>query len=280
MKARLAVAGIGVPLIFVILFFLPSWGLTVAASAMSAMAVHEALASTGMIEKRRMYICGIVFSALVPFWFHWSGNMILAVFAVLLLICLAFAEALASGGVISTGAVAGHVFFSLFVPLAFSVFVQLRKSDCWQFYIILPIAIAFISDAGGLFAGMLFGKHKLAPLISPKKTVEGAVGALIFGAIAAVGTGFVAQNLIGFTVSQMSVNYGYLILYGLVGSVISQFGDLCFSYVKREFKLKDFGTLFPGHGGILDRFDSVVFCAPLCLLLMNVLPAVWGCVGG
>ena len=280
MKARLAVAGIGVPLIFFIVFFLPNWGLTLAVSAMSAMGVHEALASTGMIEKRRMYICGIIFSALIPLWAHWSGDVSLAVFAALVLICLTFAEALASGGAISTGAVTGHIFFSLFIPLALSVFVQLRKETYWQFYIILPIAIAFISDAGGLFAGLLFGKHKLAPLISPKKTVEGAVGSLIFGAVAAVGTGFVAQNLIGFSVSQMSVNYGYLILYGLVGSVISQFGDLCFSYVKREFKLKDFGTLFPGHGGILDRFDSVIFCAPLCLLLMTVLPAVCGDVGG
>jgi CDP-diglyceride synthetase len=274
MKARLVVAAVCVPLLLAMLLLLPAWVLTIAVSIMSVIGVHEVLAGTGMIEKKRMYYCGMIFSALVPLWFHWSGNLMLAIFAVLLLVCLAFAEALASGGAIKTGAVTGHIFFSLFIPLALSVFVQLRKGDCWQLHIILPIAIAFISDAGGLFAGMLFGKHKLAPLISPKKTVEGAIGALIFGALAAVGTGIVAQLGGGFV-----VNYGYLVLYGLAGSVISQFGDLCFSYIKREYKLKDFGSLFPGHGGVLDRFDSVIFCAPLCLLFITLLPAIWISVG-
>ena len=274
MKARLAVAVICVPLLLAMLLLLPAWVLTVATSIMSVIAIHEVLAGTGMIEKKHMYFFGMIFSAFVPLWFHWSGSLPLAIFAVLLLVCVAFAEALASGGAIKTSAITGQIFFSLFIPLAFSVFVQLRKSDCWQFFIILPIAIAFISDAGGLFAGMLFGKHKLAPLISPKKTVEGAVGGLVFGVLGAMGTGAVAQLTGGFV-----VNYGYLVLYGLAGSVISQFGDLCFSYIKREYKLKDFGNLFPGHGGVLDRFDSVLFCAPLCLLFITLLPAIWVFVG-
>ena len=72
---------------------------------------------------------------------------------------------------------------------------------------------------------------------------------------------------------QMKVNYLCLILYGALGSVISQIGDLSFSYIKRQYKIKDFGNIFPGHGGVLDRFDSVIFCAPLIEILVMFLPA-------
>ena len=73
-----------------------------------------------------------------------------------------------------------------------------------------------------------------------------------------------------------TVNYLYLALYGALGSAISQMGDLSFSYIKRQYGIKDFGNIFPGHGGVLDRFDSVIFCAPLIELLLRFLPAVGG----
>ena len=73
---------------------------------------------------------------------------------------------------------------------------------------------------------------------------------------------------------QMQVNYGLLAIYGLLGSVLAQLGDLSFSYIKREYGIKDFGNIFPGHGGVLDRFDSVIFCAPLIELLIRFLPAI------
>ena len=155
------------------------------------------------------------------------------------------------------------------IPFFLSSFLRIRQMEHWQYLILLPLEAAFLSDAFALFAGMAFGKHKLAPELSPKKTVEGAVGGFAGAVVCTLVYGAVLQ--FGF---QVPVNYLYLAVYGALGSAASELGDLAFSYIKREYGLKDFGNILPGHGGILDRFDSVIFCAPLMELLLHVLPAV------
>ncbi len=140
----------------------------------------------------------------------------------------------------------------------------------WRFYIIFPFVAAFLSDIFALFAGMAFGKHKLAPRLSPKKTVEGAIGGLLGASVGMVIYGLLAKPLFGIA----GVSLPLMALCGAVGSVISQLGDLSFSCIKREFGIKDYGSILPGHGGILDRFDSVIFCAPLMEVLLYFLPVV------
>ncbi len=135
--------------------------------------------------------------------------------------------------------------------------------------VLLPLVSAFTSDASALFAGMAFGRHKLAPELSPKKTVEGAVGGLLGAIACTVLYGYIMQTGFG-----LAVSYPRLAVYGALGSLISQLGDLFFSYIKRQYGIKDYGNIFPGHGGVLDRFDSVVFCAPLTELLIRILPAL------
>ena len=122
---------------------------------------------------------------------------------------------------------------------------------------------------------MAFGKHKLAPELSPKKTVEGAVGGVAGSVAATLIYGFVMSACFG----AAAVRYGLLILYALLGAVVAPFGDLAFSYIKRQYDIKDYGTIFPGHGGVLDRFDSVIFCAPLLEILIVYFPAIQGAVG-
>lgn len=117
---------------------------------------------------------------------------------------------------------------------------------------------------------MFFGKHKLAPQLSPKKTVEGAIGGAVAAPVCAMLYGLIFQ----FFVPGIIPSYPVLALYGFLGSIISQLGDLSFSFIKREFGIKDYSNLLPGHGGILDRFDSVIFCAPLIELLLYFLPVV------
>ena len=131
----------------------------------------------------------------------------------------------------------------------------------------LPLIYPFISDAGGYFAGRLFGKHKLAPELSPKKTIEGSIGAVLFAVVGGLLFGAVAHHGFG-----LQPNYAVLGLLGIPLSVISQFGDLVFSYIKREFGIKDYGRIFMGHGGVLDRFDSVIFAAPALELLLHFVP--------
>ena len=133
--------------------------------------------------------------------------------------------------------------------------------------VFMPLCIAFGSDTFALFAGMLCGKHKLAPRVSPKKTVEGAVGGLIGGVI-----GMTLMAVIGgMVLGDAFLAPVHVLVFGIVGSAVSQIGDLSFSVIKREFGVKDYGNLLPGHGGILDRFDSVTFVAPFVWLALQIM---------
>lgn len=138
-----------------------------------------------------------------------------------------------------------------------------------MFYVIIAVFAAWVSDVGAFAAGSLWGKHKLCPSISPKKTVEGLIGGFILNIAAMLVFGLVFSWSYGGTVP---VNYLTLGLIGLFGSALSVVGDLSFSLIKRSCHIKDFSNILPGHGGILDRFDSVIFVAPFVLLLVQVLP--------
>jgi phosphatidate cytidylyltransferase len=151
---------------------------------------------------------------------------------------------------------------TLFITSAILSLAMLRlKYDMYM--LLLPFIIAWLSDTGAYFTGYFLGKHKLAPKMSPKKTVEGAIGGVIFAGLAA----FI---YLGCVKGNFSAGYAWsAILFGGVGSVISQIGDLAASCIKRDFEKKDYGSLLPGHGGLMDRFDSVLFTAPyvLCMII-------------
>lgn len=137
--------------------------------------------------------------------------------------------------------------------------------DYTSFYVVVCLSVPWLSDAGAYFVGTFFGKHKLCPNISPKKTVEGAVGGIVFGILSSVVVGLVFSFLI-YGSEKVYINYYGLVFIGIINSVVSIMGDLCFSIIKRSCSIKDYGTIMPGHGGLLDRFDSVIFSAPLVYL--------------
>ena len=110
---------------------------------------------------------------------------------------------------------------------------------------------------------MLFGKHKLIPSVSPKKTIEGSLGGIFFCIIGCIVYGYVIKAVSG---GEAEIHVAFLALLGLIISVVSQVGDLIFSLIKRRYDIKDYGFIFPGHGGVLDRFDSVIATAPLILI--------------
>lgn len=132
-------------------------------------------------------------------------------------------------------------------------------------YLLVPLLAAWGSDTCALFAGMAFGKHKLAPVISPKKTIEGSIGGVVGATVLLVLYGIVVTNLTNTTLS-----IPLCIAVGIFGAILGQIGDLSFSIVKRKSGIKDYGKIFPGHGGVLDRFDSVIFVAPVVELLLHL----------
>lgn len=132
--------------------------------------------------------------------------------------------------------------------------------------VILVFVFSWITDSGAYFAGRFFGKHKLIPKVSPKKTVEGAIG----GVIAAILGTCLYCFIVSIILEVGIVRYDIMILLALVCSILSQFGDLAASVIKRDCGVKDFGSILPGHGGVLDRFDSVIFITPMVFYTLNL----------
>ena len=275
MGKRIMVAVIFVPLIILMLFFAPSWVLPVVVSGLAMIALHEVLWSTGFVKNPKISGLAIVLAGLIPFWVFVGERMLPALVTLFLYVVLLFAVAMKSHYTVTMEKMGGSFFLSIVIPYFLSTFIRIREMPDWRYYILLPFVVAWLSDAFALFAGMAFGKHKLAPELSPKKTVEGAVGGVAGSVAATLLYGFVMSACLG----AVAVRYGLLILYALLGAVVAQFGDLAFSYIKRQYDIKDYGTIFPGHGGVLDRFDSVIFCAPLLEILIVYFPAIQGAAG-
>ena len=150
---------------------------------------------------------------------------------------------------------------SVAVILLFKAIPTLRNLDNGFYYLTFAITACFVTDIAALLFGKAFGSHKLCPKISPKKTVEGAVGGLSCTVIIAMIAAILLQKYSGLHFDIIT-----LVIWAILVSIAGQFGDLCMSVVKRIAGVKDFGNLLPGHGGILDRFDSHIFAIAFTLV--------------
>jgi phosphatidate cytidylyltransferase len=145
------------------------------------------------------------------------------------------------------------IFGIMYIPLLTSHFILLRLLANGVYWILLVLIIAIVGDTAGLYIGKYFGKNKLSTLVSPGKTIEGTIG-LVFGSV--------AGSLIFSYFFFPDVSSVHILIISFVGSIIGQLGDLCESAIKRNYGLKDASSLLPGHGGLLDRMDSLIFIAP------------------
>lgn len=269
MKTRILAAGALLPLLLLVVLVLPKVFTAILFGLMAAIGAYELLQGTGLVKQPRLiaYAMAMAFLVSVPCSLPYlSLLMKLAVFAFL---CLLLAELLLSHATLPFEKVAITFFAGAVIPYCLTALVRLHGYPQGRFYILLPFVIAFLSDTGAYFAGRAFGRHKLAPVISPNKTIEGVVGG-VAGAI----VGVIIYCVILERAFDFEVNYLYVPVYGVLGSFGAVFGDLSFSAIKRQTGIKDYGNLIPGHGGILDRFDSMVVVAPLVELLMLSIPLV------
>lgn len=166
------------------------------------------------------------------------------------------------------GKVASTWFVSLYATAGFTSLVLLADiadNSTWH-VMFFAFAAAWVTDSCALICGMLFGKHKLLPSVSPKKTIEGAIGGVLFCVAAFLLYAKLLESFFDYTIE----SYVMIAVCGLVSGIVAVIGDLIFSAIKRSSGIKDFGNLMPGHGGVLDRFDSVISISLVLLLFISI----------
>lgn len=230
--------------------------------------VFEIFSARGLTKKPQIMLPSAVFAIAMPILFSVGCSHIPAIAYpfFMFLMLLIFSDS------IKFDEVAFALTTTTVISLGFGtiVFMCDNNRENSLFYIMMSLAIPWVADAGAYFAGSLLGKHKLCPKISPKKTVEGALGGILAGVVGAVILAVVFQSFVFGSVWR--VQYLPLVIMALTGGVVSIIGDLSFSSIKRSCKVKDYGSVIPGHGGILDRCDSVIFTAPFIMLFIEYFP--------
>lgn len=269
MAVRTAAGTVLLALTFIIVFITPPWVFPLVISLISAVAVYEVLHSTGFVKSKRLIAYSVIMALLIPVWAFLDRVPEIAIAGVFIFVFLLFINCLTEPRDSALGVICGVFFSATVIPLFLSSLVDLYFLENGRFFASIPIIAAYSSDVFAYLVGGLFGKRKLCPDISPNKTIAGSIGGLILTPIILLLFGLVLQQVFNFR-----VNYLGLILYGIAGSFAGQIGDLSLSYVKRHFKIKDFGKIIPGHGGVLDRFDSMLFVAPMVELMIILFPAI------
>ena len=257
MKKRIISAAILVPILFLLTLAAPVIAASLVMSALMAIAAYELLYRTGLVKRARLVIYSCIMAAAVCMWSYFGAIHSYFVILMIAFFILMFSEMMLD-----------HIKAGLLIPYMLSSLIRILNMDVGRYVILIPFVVAFMSDAGAYFIGLKFGRHKLAPVVSPNKTIEGALGGVAFAVVSMLIYALVIDLLPG----NLRVNYGIALLYGFVGSLLGIFGDLCFSIVKRQTGIKDYGNLIPGHGGVLDRFDSLTLVAPAMEVLLVLLP--------
>lgn len=285
MKQRVITAVVLLALLAVVVWQINTPVLVLVIAFLAAVAANEIM-RCAKVENTFIRVVATGYAACVPFFASskaltpWVseevwGKVIGAVPGVVYLIALVLVLLLAmlKGYAYTTFEdVAVSVFAGVLVPFGFSVFIRLR--DMFQieqieqfgiYLIFYGLICALATDSGAQLAGMAFGKHKMSPNISPKKTVEGAIGGLIFSLILNAVAIILYNRLADFKMDEFAVTV--LLAACLPVSFLGMMGDLSASVLKRNFGVKDFGKIFPGHGGVMDRFDSSMFTLPVTYAL-------------
>ena len=270
MKTRIIAAVALLPLFFVIVLFLPKVFTGILFGAAAALASFELLSQTQLVKHPRMLIYSAVTAFLVGLWSYFGARREFALLGIIAFFGVMFGEMMANHIKVRFKEIGYCMIAALILPYLLTSLVRIHTTVIGRHLILVPCVMAFLSDSGAYFAGRFFGRHKLAPVISPNKTIEGVVGG-VFGAT----VGMVLYVLVlDIFFKDIQVSYGYAVLYGILGSLAAVFGDLCFSVIKRQTGIKDYGKLLPGHGGVLDRFDSMVVVGPLVEVLLLLIPVI------
>lgn len=266
MKQRVITAIVALAVFVPILIFADATVFRICIAIISAISAIEILSCVGCTGKLLLSVPMCLFALLMPLSYSLSENVRWTVLVAVMFYCMAVM--VLSNGAVSAGDVGISFTGIFFCTFSYECIAVLREEYSWAF--LLTFLAAWGSDTFAYFVGKAFGKHKLIPKISPKKTVEGAIGGAIGGMLLFPLFGLVISNTM-----DHNVNYILISILGFLAAVVSQIGDLIMSAIKRSYNVKDFGNIFPGHGGFLDRFDSTLTVAPLLCLALSVFKIIY-----
>ncbi len=271
MLTRIIVAVIAIPILLLIIFFAPLWVLGIVVGGIAAGSAWEFLRCTEADMRPHMRVVASICAFCIPFFSAlFSAGRVYEI-ALFFLFAYLFCELMLSFRRQTTMAfetVAVVLLGAAVMPILISAVVRLGLREHGSVYVLLPFVAAFSCDSGAYFAGVGLGRHKITPHLSPNKTLEGSIG----GFLAAVALMLVYGLIL--KAAKYDVNLLVMAVYGFLGALGCHLGDLSFSAVKRLCGVKDYGALIPGHGGMLDRFDSMFWTAALIELLVSWVPAI------
>lgn len=280
MKTRVITAIVGIIVLIGVMFTFNTLLFNLVIAAITLIAVHEIYSALGFEKKDWLMYAVLVPYTLLVMTSNYQVMRRLVMPVSFLLVTFYAIYLVVRNGTISYQKASGLLMFSGIVIFCFYSFIRLKELLPVEqygydavFFILLILCFAWGGDTCAYFAGRAFGKHKLCPVVSPKKTVEGAIGGvlgtMVFGVLVTVIYSIAADRMEEFTRSNIGVSmYVIIALLACVAAVLGIYGDLFASVIKRQCGIKDYGTIFPGHGGILDRFDSVMFIAPFVTMVV------------
>ncbi|MEG0339114.1 MAG: phosphatidate cytidylyltransferase [Oscillospiraceae bacterium] len=282
MKTRIITSVVGIVILSAVMMFFNTVFFDLVIAGICLLAIHEIFMAF-KFEKAKYIFWGFVPYTLIIMlsstkFTRTSLLPISYLFVLYLAICV-----IINSKSLNFAKLSGMVVFSGIAIFCFYSFIFLKTllpRDNYGYdaiyFMLLILGFAWGGDSAAYFAGRFFGKHKLAPIVSPHKTVEGAIGgvlgSVVVGMIITYVYTLMQGKFVGLPLDNTSFKYYIMIaIIGVISSILGILGDLLASAIKRQCEIKDYGTIFPGHGGILDRFDSVIFIAPFVSMVITVL---------
>ena len=278
MKTRIITGIVAIALFVPICVFSNYVVFPIAIAALSVVGIYEMAKCLGMDKKWALTVPMYLVALALPFIGYYEffkntrirGSLFLGVSMLLLFFVLIYTLAYVMFRKNQDKISDILAFYALFLYIVgcFNSIICLRYMTGGKYVYLLVFIGAWVCDTFAYFTGRFLGKHKLIPEISPKKTIEGSIGGIVF----TIGA-FILYRFILFKIfPELNINLPYwlVIVLGIAASIVSQIGDLVASAVKRQYDIKDYGKLFPGHGGVLDRFDSVMLVAPVIYVIFIV----------
>ncbi len=256
-----------------VLFFADTVVLPIGVAVFALIAAYEILHCVGLHKNICLSLPLYLMSGACPFVLRYmaeNGLSLMPLFVCVPLLTTLAVAVFSHGKVDIRDASSGYVLW-VYSFVGFMTLIYMHDMIAGgQYFYLLAFIGAWITDIFAYFTGVLLGKHKLIPDVSPKKTVEGAIGGVVFCALSFVGFGLL-YNTLWVAEGASKLSLVMMAVIGVLVSIVSQIGDLSLSLLKRKYGIKDFGKVFPGHGGVMDRFDSVLAVSIMLLVCFTTL---------